>query len=105
MRHALIVLLGGLALQGCAYHRLVVENGVPPDPTYHVVESSAVGWNVSEPQALVASECATDLLFEVRTRTSFLQSLATVLTLGFWQPARMEYVCAAVPTEPGTSGP
>lgn len=97
MRRALIVLGAGLALQGCAYHRLVVASGEAPDQRYHAVESNAFGWNFSEQQT-VAEECPTNALSEVRTRTSFLQSLGTVLTLGLWQPAHMEYRCAKEPT-------
>lgn len=104
MHKAWFVPLAAMALQGCAYHTLTVANGVPADQRLHPVESSAFGWNVSE-QTSIADQCPTDLLFEVRTRTSFLQSLATVLTLGLWQPAHMEYRCAAIPSQPGTIEP
>ncbi len=93
-----------LALQGCAYHRLVAASGEAPDQRYHAVESSAVGWGAIEQQN-VAEQCVTNAMFEVRTRTSFLQSLATVLTLGFWQPARMEYRCAKPPVGVGEIEP
>ena len=104
MQKTLIAIAAALALHGCAYHSVVVANGVPADQRLHPVESSAVAWGAVE-QTNVASQCPSDLLFEVRTRTSFLQSLATVLTLGFWQPVRMEYRCAKPPTGEGVIEP
>ena len=104
MRKTLIALAAALALQGCAYHSVVVANGVPADQRLHPVDSQAVAWGAVE-QTNVANQCPSDLLFEVRTRTSFLQSLATVLTLGFWQPARMEYRCAKAPLQTGEIEP
>ena len=104
MRKAFVLLAAGLALHGCAYHRLVVPVGAAPDQRYHLVESHSLGWNFSEQQSL-ADQCPTNLLSEVRTRTSFWQSLATVLTLGFYQPIHMEYRCARMPTEPGEIEP
>jgi hypothetical protein len=104
MRKASLLLAAGLALHGCAYHRLVVASGEAPDQRYHQIDTNAVGWNFSEQQA-IAQQCSTNLLSEVRTRTSFLASLATVLTLGFWQPAHMEYRCAKVPAQAGTIEP
>ena len=50
MRTLLVPVLA-LALNGCAYHRLVVARPNPPDQTYHVVNSSALGWNASEQQS------------------------------------------------------
>ena len=93
-----------LLLQGCAYHRLVVPRPDPPDQRYHVVKSSALGWGAIEQQT-VATQCPTSLLSEVRVQTSILKSLATVLTLGFWQPARVEYRCSKAPTEAGEINP
>jgi hypothetical protein len=93
MRTLLVLLPVALALNGCAYHRLVVQRPNPADQTYHVVNSIALGWNASEQQS-VAAQCPTSLLSEVRVRTSLWQSLATVLTLGAYQPARMEYRCS-----------
>src|SRR5688572_12561857 len=93
MRTAGFLLPMLLLAQGCAYHRLVVPQPNPPDQQYHRVESAALGWGAVEEQT-VASQCPTNLLSEVRVRTSFLQSLGTVLSLGFWQPARMEYRCS-----------
>lgn len=99
-----LLLASLLMLQSCAYHRLVVPNPNPADQTYHPVSSTALGWGAIEEQK-VAEKCTTDLLSEVRVRTSFEQALITVLTLGFVQPARVEYRCSKRPTEEGTIDP
>jgi hypothetical protein len=104
MRRLLVPLGIAITLQGCAYHRLVVQRPIPADQTYHVVNSSAVGWNISEQQS-VADRCPTSLLSEVRVRTSFWQSLGTVLTLGLYQPTRIEYRCSKDPSPPGEIEP
>jgi hypothetical protein len=104
MRTAGLVLAVLLLLPGCAYHRLVVAQPNPPDQTYHPVDSSALGWGAFEQQS-VARQCPTNLLSEVRVRTSFAEALGTVLTLGLWQPAHMEYRCAKLPTQSGMIEP
>ncbi len=104
MKRLMPAIAVALTLQGCAYHRLVVQRPIPVDQTYHPVESKALGWNVSEQQS-VADRCPTSLLSEVRVRTSFWQSLGTVLTLGLYQPVRIEYRCSKIPVEPGVIEP
>lgn len=91
---------GLLLIEGCAYHRLVVREPNPADQYYHPVSSSALAWGAIEEQR-VAEKCETSLLSEVRVQTSLLQALATVLTLGFWQPSRVEYRCSKEPTGVG----
>ena len=103
MRHA-VVLAASLALSGCAYHRLTGPVPDPADQSYHRIHSSAFGWGAFEQQT-VASLCPTNLLAEVRVRTSLGQSLATVLTLGAWQPATIEYRCSKAPLGEGKIDP
>lgn len=43
----------------------------------------------------------TNSISDVQVRTSLLQSLATVLTLGFWQPTQFRYRCGKLPTGEG----
>ena len=104
MPRALVTLAAAIALQGCAYHRLSTLNPKPPDQTYHPVTSNAVFWGaIDDPRK--AEQCPTSLLSEVRVRTSLAHALATVLTLGFWQPSRIEYRCSKLPTAEGEIKP
>lgn len=98
------LVLAALLIQACAYHRLAVPIPNPPDQTYHAVNSSAFGWGAIEQQR-VASACETNLLSEVRVKTSFWQALGNVVTLGLWQPARIEYRCSKLPTPVGAIEP
>ena len=93
-----------LMLPGCAYHRLVVPVPNAADQYYHPVNSSAIGWGAIE-KTSVAEKCTANSMSEVRVRSSFMQALGTVLTLGFWQPARVEYRCGKAPTGVGTIAP
>ncbi len=104
-----IATLAGVAaaaslLGGCAYHRLVVREPNPADQYYHPVSSTAVGWGAIEQQR-VADKCDPSLLSEVRVHTSLMDSLVTVLTLGFVQPAHYEYRCSKAPTGVGSINP
>lgn len=104
MKRFLVLVLATCALNACAYHRLVVAQPNPPDQIYHPVKSNAFAFGAVEQQT-VASACETNLLSEVRVRTSILHSLATVLTLGLWQPAALEYRCSKLPTNVGSIDP
>jgi Bor protein len=104
MRRRYLTIAALMLLHGCAYHRLVVAEPVSGDSSYHKVDSSAAGWGAIEQQS-VADKCVTNLLSEVRVKTSLADSLATVLTLGLWQPARIEYRCAKLPTPVGEIKP
>jgi hypothetical protein len=82
MLHRLVIGgVAGLLLQACAYHRLAVAQPDPADQTYHRENFSAFGWGSFEEQR-IASKCPTNLLSEVRVRTSLGQGLVNVLTLG-----------------------
>ena len=54
-------------------------------------------------QRRIAAECPTNVLDEVRVKQNLLQALATVLTLGLYMPAKIEYRCAKVPTVEGST--
>jgi len=101
---SLCILSAMMLLDGCAYHRVVVAVPNAPDQYYHPVSTTAVGWGVIEEQR-VADKCLTNALSEVRVRTSLGQALITVLTLGFVQPARVEYRCSKLPTGVGEIEP
>ena len=95
----LAALLGlSLPLQACAYHQLRVAepNGYGD---FHSANTNAYFWGALE-ETKVADKCATNLIDEVRVRTSVPQALATVLTLGIWMPATVKYKCAKRPILP-----
>lgn len=96
-----LLVLTLLLLHGCAYHRLVVPNPNPGDQYYHKVESTALGWGAVE-ERNVADRCETNILSEVRVRTTLGQALITVFTLGLVQPAEVQYRCSKLPTTEGT---
>jgi hypothetical protein len=98
------VLAGTLLLGGCAYHRLSVAVPDPADQIYHRERFSAFGWGAFEEQR-IASKCPTNLLAEVRVRTSLGQGLVNVLTLGAVQLATVEYRCSKLPTADGVIEP
>jgi hypothetical protein len=101
-----LVLLGfcALLLQACAYHRLVVAQPDPADQTYHRENFAAFGWGAFEEQR-VATKCPTNLLSEVRVRTSLGQGLVNVLSLGAVQVVTVEYRCSKLPTADGEIEP
>ena len=105
MMRALTVMLLGAMLPGCAYHRLTVPVPNHGDQYYHKSTSHALAWGgIEDPKA--AKKCGeTNVMSEVRVRTSLPQALATVLTLGFWQPAEVEYRCSKLPLSEGEIKP
>ena len=100
IRLSALPIAASLLLSGCAMHRLVVAN---PNPTGEpvTVDSSAFGFGALERRTV--ADCPTNLLDEVRVHQNLGQALATVLTLGLWMPARIEYRCAKVPTPVGST--
>ena len=104
MKGRLYLIAVVLSLQGCAYHRVTVLVPNHADQYYHPVRSTAQGWGVIE-EKNVATKCPTSLLSEVRVKTSLADSLITVLTLGFIQPAHVEYRCSKAPTGDGDIQP
>lgn len=105
MRHQLVgCMVAGFLLNGCAYHRLTVATPDPADQYYHREQFSAFGWGAIEEQR-IATKCPTNLMSEVRVKTSFGQGLVTVLTLGALQLATVEYRCAKLPTAEGEIEP
>ena len=94
MRVLILALI--LTTTGCAQHRLVVAR---PNPTGEpvTVNSNAYAFGTVQPRTV--AECNTNLLDEVRVHQNLGQALITVLTLGIYMPARIEYRCAKVPAQ------
>jgi hypothetical protein len=91
----LILISATLLLAGCAEHRLVVQKPNPGKAPVEM-ESAAIGWGASQKRTV--ADCESNVIDEVRVKQNFGQSLLTVLTLGFYMPTTIEYVCAKVPT-------
>lgn len=89
-----------LFLTSCATHRVVVPLPVTGSENASPAETSnAVLWG-QKTRPVQADRCrGSNALSEVRAETSFGAALATVLTLGFWQPLKIQYLCAKEPTE------
>ena len=87
-----------LLVSACTQHRLTVANPNPTGEPIIVKSNSFAG-----AQHRIVAECPTNLIDEVRVHQNALQALATVLTLGLWMPAKLEYKCAKVPTEEGST--
>lgn len=104
-RLALMAMLAAAALAGCATHTLSVPEPLRLDQALHPVRTSAIGWGTIE-DVKVAEKCReTNSITDVQVRTSLWASLASVLTLGFWQPADIRYRCGKRPTTEGIIPP
>jgi Bor protein len=87
-------------LAGCAEHRLIVQRPNPGTPPVEV-KSAAIGWGAA--QTRTVAKCDSNIIDEVRVKQNFGQSLLTVLSLGLYMPATIEYVCGNVPAEVGNT--
>ncbi len=84
-----------MLLAGCAEHRLIVAKPNPGAAPV-LVNSSAIGWGAS--QTRTVADCPSNLIDEVRVKQNVGQSLLSILTLGFYMPTTIEYVCAKTPS-------
>jgi hypothetical protein len=89
-----------LLLAGCAEHRLTVKRPNPGTPPAEV-SSAAIGWGASQKRNV--AECDSNIIDEVRVKQNVGQSLVSLLTLGFYMPTTIEYVCGNVPSEVGNT--
>lgn len=114
-----LYLLAALAmLSGCAEHRIVVPR---PNPTGEpqLVQSAALGFGLGQKRTVAGcrtkvdgeivdrpdchiATCNTNVLDEVRVKQNLGQALVSLLTLGFYMPTTIEYICANVPSPVNT---
>ena len=103
----LAVVVGLLALTGCADYHLTVPDSDPFTPrgqesAYKTYNANAYVWGlVLDPQVLPA-DCQGQGINDVFVHRNFGQDVASVLTLGLWMPAQISYQCHAPPTTGGT---
>lgn len=95
-----LLALSAPMLSGCAEHRLVVQRPNPGMPAT-TVESAAIGWGASQKRNV--AECDSNIIDEVRVKQNLGQALVSVITLGFYMPTTIEYVCGNVPSEVGST--
>jgi hypothetical protein len=101
----LAVMVGLLALPGCAQYHLTIPSSDANQPEgqaseYQTETMNAYAWGLMlDPQVVGADKC-TDGINDVFVDRNFGQDLASVVTLGLWMPAEVRYRCKA----PGTRG-
>jgi hypothetical protein len=88
-----------LATAGCSTTHVSVPE---PDPVTEYREQNKAThtffWGlVQNPQTVIAENCASNALDEVRVSTNFGFALVTVLSLGIWQPLEVNWRCAQAP--------
>jgi hypothetical protein len=94
----LLLTAAAFVASACTQHRLVVPHPNPSGQPVAVSSNSFAG-----AQRRIVAECPTNVIDEVRVKQNLLQALATVLTLGLYLPAKIEYRCAKKPTEEGST--
>ena len=86
------LLLLAPAVGGCAHYHVVVsqpERGTQPQSKV----SHSAGWSAVR-EDVVAENCVTQSMAEVRVSRNFGQGLLAFLTLGAYQPATVTWFCA-----------
>ena len=96
----LILIACVVTLAGCAEHRLVVQRPNPGTPPTEI-QSAAIGWGASQKRTV--ANCVSNIIDEVRVKQNVGQALVSVLTLGFYMPTTIEYICGNVPSEVGNT--
>jgi hypothetical protein len=88
-----------LAAAGCSTTTVSVPN---PDPVTEYREGNKTAntffWGlVQDPQTVVAENCESNSLDNVRVSTNYAFALVTVLSLGIWSPLEVNWRCAEAP--------
>ena len=94
-RLSLVVFLTGLSVvQGCATHQVRTPDSDPLEQTYQQEAPQAFFWGLVQNPQVVTADCESGLN-DVVVKRSYLHDLASVLTLGVWMPAAVEFRCRA----------
>ena len=92
---ALVLLLS--LIQGCYGYRIVVPQSDPVvDCDKETVHSLFWGL-INDPQQIVAEECVSNSLHEVRVSINTGYIILSVVTLGIWMPMDIECKCGPQP--------
>ena len=92
----LAAIVAALAVAGCSTTTVVVP---APDPVTEYRERNTTShtffWGlIQDPQTVVAENCESNSLDNVRVSNNFGFALVTVLSLGVWSPIQVNWRCA-----------
>ncbi len=90
---ALIVVVAGTS--GCARHQVRTPTSDPLVEVYETEAPNAFFWGLYVSPQVVTADCSGSGLNDVVIKRNYFQDLASVITLGIWMPASLEYRCRA----------
>ena len=94
---ASLVVVAVAAASGCSQHRVVAQTGDPAQVSTNVQTHTQYFWGLMGEPTIYVDDCPSHALHDVEVSTTFWQGLATVVSLGIWMPATVEWRCATVP--------
>ncbi|MEY3385654.1 MAG: hypothetical protein RIR53_465 [Bacteroidota bacterium] len=93
MKKFMVLLLACCCLTSCYHVRTVANPETQRDANPTSTTVWVYAWGLVQPR-VVAPECKSQALQDVRTSTNLGYALITVATLGFVCPLTVEYTCA-----------
>ena len=100
----LLVIAALACVSGCASYQLRTPHSDPQIETYERQAPDAFFWGLIMSPQVMSADCSGGGFNDVIIQRNFLQDLVSVLTLGIWMPATVEYRCR-VPQDPGGEFP
>ena len=88
---ALIVLI--LFIQGCYGYRIVVPESTPVADSGKKTVHSLFWGLLNDPQQIVAEECVSNSIHEVKVSTNIGYIILSAVTIGIWMPLDVEWKC------------
>lgn len=93
MKRLVTLLVFSLMLTSCYHVRTVADVEAQREANPRSTTVWVYAWGLVQPR-VVASECKSQALQDVRTSTNLGYALITVFTLGFVCPLNVEYTCS-----------
>ena len=94
--------IGITVTTGCLSYRVTARANADPDKVTTISATRNLFFWGNLGNRDVDVDCGKETgIYQVRVSTTFLQGLATGLTLGIWCPATIEYQCATVKSKKG----
>jgi len=94
---AVLIVVVFASATGCSHHRVVAQTGDPAQVSTKAQTHTQFFWGLVGEPTIYVDDCTAHALHDVEVSTTFWQGLATVITLGIWMPATVEWRCATVP--------